>query len=1243
MEGCTVYLKEVALENFKSFGKKKRIPFLKGFTVITGPNGSGKSNIGDAILFVLGPKSSKAIRAGKLTNLIYNGGKGKKPARYCKVSLIFDNCDRTIPLEADEVMFTRHVKLSPSDPENYLSYFYVNERKSSLAEFDNLLSHAHISAEGYNLVKQGDITRIVEMGNVDRRRVLDEIAGIAHYDEDIKKAEDQRKAVEENLDRIGIIIDEIKKQLRSLEKERGSAMKYKELKDTYDLAKAQSAYKKKDMAESEIASIHNQIASYDKKEKEYEEKIAALRKELEELGEAMDACEEKIAREGGEESQQLKAKIDNLRIEIARAKDGISTSKDAQKALKREGKQQAEDLKALETELLKLQQSKQDTDVILAEKAVELKELNDEHDRTQEVVGRSDKEAANLQKMILTVNKEMESKEDGLRVLRIEEDRSSERMERLRSDIAELEEQKKTCEFEIKDVDFELSDLTKNSKASSKSLRTLQQTMEDTMGEEEKLYKESQELEAAITRLTREYNRLKAEAEAAESVRKGYNMAVSSILEARDRGSLKGIHGTIAELAEVEDRYEVALSIAAGARMQSIVVDNDECAAAAIEYLKKMKIGRATFLPLNKMNEGRPRGKALMANRNDSSLGFALDLVNFEPKYKAAFWYVLGDTVVVENLKTARKLMGGIRLVTLGGELIEAAGAMVGGKINNKHMKFGAPTQGDIDKVGSELRNAIAHADKISESLSAVKAEIIRLESQIRESGGKDDQSTFKIEALRSKRKEYRGKLSAVEKSLDSKTHELATVESTKEKLEEEVAGLEADIEGLKEARDGHRKGLMAATPQEYASNIKKMQKKIHDLTNEVTKLKSASDTMATQIKIHEERYTEIKTNIDVISRDQKGHASNIKNCTKKVSECENELSAVLKVEQSMNSEMRKLHGQRDELYKEKNSCEVAIDKVLTKVETNKDFIIGLRTKLKNAEEALEEIAAELSGFDAEFGPEEKLPTLEQLKETISSCERRMRNLEPINMKAIDDYDGQQGRYDELISEVKHLKSQRRNLLAVVKELDKKKKIEFDKVFVAINDNFKTIFAEMSFGGEAELLLENPDSPFEGGLLIKARPRGKKILRLESLSGGEKSLTALALIFAVQRYAPSPFYLLDEVDMFLDAINAEHVARMVKKNSRVAQFVMVSLRKVTLKEADCLYGVTMRGDSLSDVVGNVNLHDLEEEIPTLAADAEPREADSESTAQDEEPIISGGTEQLSETSGEAEEKGETNA
>ncbi|UCE73780.1 MAG: AAA family ATPase, partial [Methanomassiliicoccales archaeon] len=840
--------------------------------------------------------------------------------------------------------------------------------------------------------------------------------------------------------------------------------------------------------------------------------------------------------------------------------------------------------------------------------------------------------------------KEIEAKEDELRKYKIEEDRTIEKEERLRMDLAEFEESQNTYKFEIKDVEFQLKEISKTAKESGKSFMSISEELEKKKEEEQRLHKESQELEAAITRLNREYNRLKAEAEAAESIKKGYNMAVNAILEARDRGKLKGVHGTIAELAEVEDKYETALSIAAGARLQSIVVDNDEYASKAIDYLKKKNIGRATFLPLNKMREGRPRGKAIMAHRNSKSLGYAIDLVNFKPEYRTAFWYVLGDTIVVENLKTARELMGGIRIVTLEGELIEAAGAMIGGKLRNQPLKFGAPSQSEIEKVGRELRTAIEHSDKISEKLREAKDLIIELENQAREHGGKDDMSLLKIDDLKSRRAEYKKKLKAIEKSLEDKTNELGEAEETLQKLAADLKSCEEAIEEQKKQREEQRKLLAKATPQEYAKQIKEMQKRIHDLTNEMSKLESSSETLGTQIKIQEERYAEIESDLKEIEKEQKKQSGNIKKCQEKQKNFENELEALLKVEQNMNKQMRKLGEKRDEIYKGKNDCELAIDKINTKLETSRDFTIGLRTKGKNAEERLKEVEIELKDYNIDINPEDKLPSLESLKETISSSERRMRNLEPINMRAIDDYDGQQKRLDELIVEVKQLKDQRRNLIAVVKELDKKKKEEFSKVFVAINENFKKIFAELSIGGEAELLLENPESPFEGGLIIKARPRGKKILRLESLSGGEKSLTALALIFAIQHYEPSPFYLLDEVDMFLDAINAERVARMVKKNSRRAQFVMVSLRKVTLKEADCIYGVTMRADSISDVVGNVSLHDVSLEIPQLAEEEGQTEVDEvDSLSDSKESMPEEKVQEIVEEGNVTDTEGETHA
>src|SRR2546429_10018887 len=319
------------MENFKSFGRKISIPFLQGYTSITRPNGSGKSNIADAILFVLGPKSAKAIRAGKLTDLIWNGGKDKNGANECQVSLIFDNSDRQIPVEADEVKLTRYVGLSPSVDGGYNSYFYINDRKSSLSEFDSLLAHARISAEGYNLVQQGDIQRIVSMSSVERRRILDNNAGITKFDDDIGQAEGKRKETEDNLERIRIILDEIDKQIKQLEADRDGALKYRDLNEKLTTAKAQLAYKNRELIERQIVGTKEQIAKHEGDKAKLEAQKEELRGRLDAAVARLNELEQEMADRGGDEGKQRKERPEGPRGERARATDRIETSKETLK------------------------------------------------------------------------------------------------------------------------------------------------------------------------------------------------------------------------------------------------------------------------------------------------------------------------------------------------------------------------------------------------------------------------------------------------------------------------------------------------------------------------------------------------------------------------------------------------------------------------------------------------------------------------------------------------------------------------------------------------------------------------------------------------------------------------------------------------------------------------------------------------------------------------------------------------
>jgi len=1190
-----VFLKEIQMENFKSFGRKISIPFLQGYTSITGPNGSGKSNIADAILFVLGPKSSKAIRAGKLTDLIWNGGKEKKAADYCQVSLLFDNSDRAIPIEADDVKLTRYIGLSPSVEGGCNSYFYINDRKSSLSEFDSLLAHARISAEGYNLVQQGDVQKIVSMSSVDRRRVLDSIAGITKFDDDIGQAEGKRRETEENLDRIRIILEEIDKQLAQLEADREGALKYKALNERLSTAKAQLAYKNRELIERQITGTKEQIAKHEADKAKLAAQKEDLRNQLDAAVARLNELEQEMAERGGEEAKQLKEKLDALRIERARATDGIETSKETLKQVRAETAEANKERAKVVKETDALARERTNVEGRVAELEEQIKGADQDLHDVDELASKSDAKVLGIQKQIIALNNEIDQVEEQLKGLVLEGDRTKEAMARLESEIDLLEESKKQYQVELDDADWQLRELRSSTKESGKSLQKLQQEFHERRNEEAKLARQQADLQGAILSLTRQYAQLKAEADVAENLKRGYNAAVSAILEARETGSIKGIHGTVAQLAHVEPSYETAIITAAGARMQAIIVDDDGVAAECIDYLKKRKIGRATFLPLNKMLVGKPRGKAILVAKE--CLGFAIDLCHFDEKYRDAFFYVFGDTLVVQTLDEARKWMGGVRLVTLEGELIEASGAMVGGEMERTQIKFGAGTASELEKIAEKLREAQAEAEAVANRLDELRKEIIDLEVQLKDYGGKSGAEEVKASSLEAKRKEFAAKLASANKDLADRTSRFEDAAKTAKRIEEDLAKFTRALDALKAKKDERKKAVMAATPQQISSRMKELMTRRASLAEELSGLRSKLEAMATQTQFLDERRTELDARLTSLDDQRKDHEKRIEGFQESLGRLETEIRGLEKTESQMGKMMKDLQDARDAAYKEKTDREADLDKVTHKIETKEDFLLKMETELKVQEEQLAEAERVMTEMAVEL-KEGRLPSLEELKKTISECDAAINALGPINLRALEDYDAQQARAVELKDEFKRLEGQRQELINLVAQLTERKKEGLAKVFTAINENFKRVYAELSEGGEAELLLENPEDPFLAGLVVKAKPPHKKVLRLEALSGGEKSLVSMAFIFSIQEYDPSPFYMLDEVDQNLDAVNAERVARMIRRNASTAQFVQISLRKVTLKEADHLIGATMMPGGTSEVIMRVNLADIEDERPT---------------------------------------------
>jgi len=451
-------------------------------------------------------------------------------------------------------------------------------------------------------------------------------------------------------------------------------------------------YKNREIIEQEILGTKQQLAKYEaEKEKLLKEK-ARIEAQLKDAEARLAGLESQIAERGGEEAKQLKEKLDGLRIERARATDGTATSADEVKRLKAEVADAQRERAKVAKELEALQKERASVDASLGDLEAQLKAAEADLKALDDAASKSDSKVLQIQKDVLSLTKRADEGEEKVRALVLEGDRAKESLERLRNEVVQLEDVLKTYQLELDDAEFQLKELRSGSKAATKSLSRLQADFYAKRKEEAELSRQQGELQAAILDLTRQYTAMKAEADVAESLKRGYTVSVAAILEARDTGRIKGVHGTIAQLGHTESKYETAILVAAGNRMQAIVVDDDGVAAECIDYLKKSKAGRATFLPLSKMLVGRPRGKAILVAKE--GVGFAIDLIKFDEKYRDAFFYVLGDTIVVETLEQARRYMGGVRLVTLGGELIEASGAMIGGDLEKTPLRFAPRTGG---------------------------------------------------------------------------------------------------------------------------------------------------------------------------------------------------------------------------------------------------------------------------------------------------------------------------------------------------------------------------------------------------------------------------------------------------------------------------------------------------------------------------------------------------------------------
>ncbi|HLC81312.1 MAG TPA: chromosome segregation protein SMC [Candidatus Nanoarchaeia archaeon] len=1155
-------INRITIQGFKSFAHKTEIQFNDQFNCILGPNGSGKSNIGDALCFVLGRISAKSLRAEKTANLIFNGGKSKQPAASGAVEIAFSNEKKSFPVNEPEVMVSRVISKDGS------SSYRVNGKKKTRTEVVDLLSLAKVNPEGYNIILQGDITRFVDMSPLERRKIIEEISDVSVYEDKKHKSILELNKVEEKLNNAEIILKERSTYLKELKKDRDQALKFKELKEKINSYKATYIHLQITELESANAVHLAELEKSQQKIRASEEKINGLKDKISSAKSETSLMNAEIEQKGEKGQVKVHKEIEDLKISITKKKARISTLRDEINKIRQRKDQFNMELKELLAKNSAYGQQQKEWQNSLFKKSKELQDLE------QNIA--SFKNKHNLES-----SKELDSQIEGKdKLIELKQ----EEVQVVRQKQQELLREKDRIEYQVQTINEKIKKVKEVGEQNKGQIKVLQEHKQNFKSAALKL---SQCLDADssyASQLGNARRSLQLQQEAQDRLQAknrsiqaqlASNQAVMSILE--NKRQFAGVYGTVAELGQANKKYSVALEMSAGAKMQQIVVDDDQTAAECIKYLKDNKSGSASFIPLNKI---RIQPISVEDHKLLKSAGvhdFAINLVSFKLQFKTAFQYVFGNSLVVDNLSTARKIgIGRIKMTTLEGDISEASGVMRGGFINKK-IGLGFKEKDSLEELEqagraiSELQSVIANIEdkrRINEQeisslrnkKAELEAEMIKLEKTLHLESSDLEASSELLEALKNRLKEVDGELSYVQREITAINKGLAALKTEKQLLRTEITEL--------------RNPRLLAQLQAFEESRQKCREEIVQLESE---LRSGSAQLQQLILPEREKIA------GIMKQQEKEEASfneEIGGLNHNVTKEEEVLKGKEKASMEFYSKYRALFAQREKLTTEINRSENDLENCRERMRSNERELNLF--SLKNAE-----IKAKLAGLQEEFNRLGEALILKnkaaaELKQEMSRYELMMAQMSAVNMKALEVYEQVEAEFNKLLEKKGSLYQEKTDVLTLMNEIETKKKEHFMKTFSQANHNFTKIFSTLFSKGNAYLQLDNHEKPFEDGLSIKVKLTGNRYMDIKSLSGGEKTLTALSFIFAIQEYQPASFYILDEIDAALDKHNAERLSKLIRGYSNKAQYVVISHNDALIAEADTLFGISMK-DGVSKV------------------------------------------------------------
>ncbi len=1156
-------IKSLTMEGFKSFAKYTQFLFSPHFNVILGPNGSGKSNVTEALCFVLGRLGAKSLRAENSASLIYNGGKKKEPAKKAVVSIVFDNSKREFPVDSDELKITRTVK------PNGQSIYQLNNKRVTRQQIIDTLAYAKIDPNGYNIILQGDINRFVNMSALERRRIVEEIAGIDVYNSKKDKAVAELERVEGRIKEAEIILAERKNYLKDLRKQYEQALKYKHMKDNIQKNKATYLYLKIEKKKSEIDNVISQINKTEEAIKSLNEKLASLKSKEQELRNKIKDLSDKIETQGEESQVKIHKEVENLKVKIAELKSDTESRKAELKRLQDRKAQLEEDLKSINNNLKNL--------------TIDIKELSQKSEKLKSDRKRIDDELANFQRghdinKVVDIEKdldEIDSQVDKLnqeiKVLVEEKQNKIREKDKILVNIENIDSQIEKIKIIEKEHKKEMEELKKKKEEFKKIIKELN----EALSKDSRLAAMIAESKKRVDSLREEVERLRVKQMQAQA-KLNANIAVKSILE--NKSKFGKIYGVASQLGKASKAYTTALSVAAGSRINSIVVDNDETAVNCINYLKKQKLGLATFLPLNKLKKVDSSSVKKFLDFQ-GVIGLASDLIVSDKKFEKVFSYIFGDTIVVKDLNVARRIgVGNARMVTLDGDLTEKSGAMHGG-------------------YRKKVMNSFSSIEEGSEELLMKKEENLqKLEAELDELKNDREKNLQRIDDLRKLKGEYEGDIIKREKAIHLDDSDLDASHRKKSLLKEQVAKLDKELQELELK-------ISAKNDEIVKLKIKKqeLKKKISELRNpaivaELTAFETKKTEINNELIRIEEKIKAKNEKVESLKSEIEGIKKIVKQIEKDRSNFEDAIKNGEAKLKSLEEELAEKEKQQREFYQKFKNLFEEKDNLNTELQKTTNSIVELNEKIRNSEQRINNLSlkkaslmGELAGLEQEFSEfkgVELLKTKDEaaLKYEIKKFEKLMEELGNVNLKALDIYEEVNKEYESLVKKKESLSKEREDVLKLIEEIETKKVTLFLKTFDLVNQHFKEFFSKLSTKGEAFLKLENEENPLEGGVLIRVKITKQKFLDIKSLSGGEKTLTALALIFAIQEFEPASFYILDEVDAALDKKNSEKLAELIKKYSEKAQYIVISHNDSIIASGDTLFGISMNKDGVSKMV-----------------------------------------------------------